>query len=134
VLDDPERVASAASAAASGAAAIWSFVSQAADALFGLPIQVVLACFTASAAARTFVGSSGLWQTAGLIVLYAALGAWTIPLALHLSGLPTSVAAGVGVLISGGVQLPVVRDWVWSTLKSFVQRKPPTDAPPGGKQ
>lgn len=129
-----EQTASAAGAMASAAGTSWAFVSQAADAVFGMPIQVVLACLFGSAAARTYVGSIGIGKTLGLILLYAGIGAYTVPLVMHLLGLPTSVSAGVGVAISGGIQLPVIRDWIVDTAKSIISRKTGTPPPsgPGG--
>lgn len=110
-------------AVATGMGAAWAFATQAVDLVFGLPIQVVLACFFASAAARTYVGSVGVWKTAWIIFMCAALGSYTVPLALHLFGLPTTVQAGVGVLISGGIQLPAMREWLVNMVKALVQRK-----------
>lgn len=116
-------------AVATGMGTAWAFATQAADLMFGLPIQVVLACVFASAAARTYVGSIGFWKAAWVITMCAALGAYSVPLVLHLFGLPTTVQAGVGVIISGGMQLPVVRDWVVETVKAVVQRRiPPTSS------
>lgn len=112
-------------AVATGMGTAWAFATQAADLMFGLPIQVVLACVFASAAARTYVGSIGFWKAAWVITMCAALGAYSVPLVLHLFGLPTTVQAGVGVIISGGMQLPVVRDWVVETVKAVVQRRIP---------
>lgn len=118
----PENVASACGATASGAASAWSFAIDAADVIFGMPIQVVLACFASSAAARTTVGQSGWWRTAGTILLYAAIGAWVIPLPMHLFGLPTSAQAAVGVIVSGGMQLPPVREWMFERIKAIFGR------------
>ena len=109
--------------AAAGAGTAWAFATQAVDLVFGLPIQVVLACFFASAAARTYMGPMGLIKTAWVIMMCAAIGAYTVPLTLHLLGLPTTVQAGVGVLISGGIQLPAVREWLVNLVKALVQRK-----------
>lgn len=116
-------------AAASGMGTAWAFATQAADVVFGIPIQVVLACFFASAAARTYVGSVGLLKTAWIITMCAALGAYSVPLALHLFGLPTSVQAGVGVLISGGIQLPAVREWLVEMVKAVMRLKTGTLPP-----
>lgn len=116
-------------AAASGMGTAWAFATHAADVTFGLPIQVVLACFFASAAARTYVGSIGLLKTAWIITMCAALGAYSVPLVLHLFGLPTTVQAGIGVLISGGIQLPAVREWIVDTVKALVQRRVGATAP-----
>lgn len=116
-------------AAASGLGTAWAFATQAADVTFGLPIQVVLACFFASAAARTYVGSIGFWKAAWVITMCAALGAYTVPLVLHLFGLPTSVQAGVGVLLSGGMQIPAVREWLVNTVKSAWQLRTGTPVP-----
>lgn len=130
---DLEGVASAGVATASGLGTAWSFASQAADIVFGLPIQVVLACFFSSAAARTYVGTVGLFRTAWVILMCAAIGAYTVPLVMHLSGLPTGVQAGIGVLISGGMQIPVVRDWFVENLnlRGWFPKKPGLlDKPP----
>lgn len=116
-------------AVATGMGTAWAFASHAADVTFGLPIQVVLACFFASAAARTYVGSIGLMKTAWIIVMCAALGAYSVPLVLHLFGLPTTVQAGVGVLISGGMQIPAVREWMVSMVKAVWQLRTGAPAP-----
>lgn len=133
-LDDPERYASGCGAIVSGVGSAWGFAAEAVELLFGVPVQVVLACFASSATARTYIGSAGLIKTAGIILAFTALGAWTVPLVLHLFGWPTSVQAGVGVLISGGVQLPVVRDWLVEIVKAVFSRKaggaPPTNGGP----
>ena len=123
-----EQAASAAGAAVAGAGTWWSFVSQAADVVFGLPIQVVLACLFGAAAARTYLGSVGFLNNLLLIAVYGGVGAYSVPLVLHLFGLPTSVSAGVGILISGGIQIPAIRDWIADTVKSIFQKK--TGAPP----
>lgn len=128
---DTERIVSGLSAAASGLGAVWAFAGQAAEVVFGLPIQVVLACLASSAAARTYVGSIGVVRTTLMIAAYAALGAWTVPLVIHLLGFPASVQAGVGVLISGGAQVPSVRDWVIDFLKGLLHRRTGDQAPPG---
>lgn len=116
-------------AAVSGMGTAWAFATQAADLVFGLPIQVVLACFFASAGARTYVGSIGFWKAAWVITMCAALGAYTVPLALHLFGLPTSVQAGVGVLISGGIQIPAAREWIVNMVKAVWQLRSGAPAP-----
>jgi len=123
MVNDPERAMSACGAVASCLGAGWAFAVQAVDLLFGLPIQVVLACVFGSAAARTYIGAVGFARTLGMILVFAGVGAYTLPLALHLFGLPTSVSAGVGFLISGGAQLPAVREWIVSVAKAIFQRK-----------
>lgn len=127
-------MASGCSAVLSGLGSVWGFAAEAVELLFGVPMQVVLACFASSATARTYIGSAGLVKTAGIILAFTALGAWTVPLVMHLVGWPTSLQAGVGVIISGGVQLPAVRDWVVQVVKSVVSRKaggaPPTTGGP----
>lgn len=129
MINEAERAVSGISTALSGLGTAWSFASQAVDVIFGLPIQVVLACFFASAAARTRSGQAGLWTTAWMITTCAVLGAYSVPLVLHLLGLPTTVQAGVGVLISGGIQLPAVREWMIDIVKALVQRKVGAPAP-----
>lgn len=121
--------ASGTAAVALGAGTAWAFATQAVDLVFGLPIQVVLACFFASAAARTYVGSVGLLKTAWIIIMCAALGSYTVPLALHLFGLPTTVQAGVGVLISGGMQIPAMREWLVNIVKAVWQLRTGASAP-----
>lgn len=129
MLNEVERAASGVGTIASGLGTAWSFATQAADLMFGLPIQVVLACFFSSAAARTYVGSVGLLKTAWIIIMCAALGAYTVPLALHLFGLPTTVQAGVGVLISGGIQIPAAREWIVNMVKAAWQLRSGAPAP-----
>lgn len=116
-------------AVATGMGTAWAFASHAADVTFGLPIQVVLACFFASAAARTYVGSIGLLKTAWIITMCAALGAYSVPLVLHLFGLPTTVQAGVGVLLSGGMQIPAAREWFVNAVKAVWQLRTGAPAP-----
>lgn len=123
MVNEAERAASGVGTILSWLGTVWSFATQAADLLFGLPIQVILACFFCSGAARTWVGSVGLWKTAWVITMCAIIGAYSVPLILHLFGLPTSVQAGVGGLISGGIQLPAVREWIVETVKAVFQKK-----------
>lgn len=120
---------SGAVAAASGMGTAWAFATQATDVVFGLPIQVVLACFFASAGARSYVGPIGFWKAAWVITMCAALGAYTVPLALHLFGLPTAAQAGVGVLLSGGMQLPAVREWFVNMVKAVWQLRAGVSVP-----
>lgn len=122
-FDEPDRVMGACGAVASLLGTIWAFAVQAVELLFGVPIQVVLASATAAFAARTYVGSSGFLRTLGMTALYGAIGAWTVPLMLHLLGFPTSVSAGVAMLISGGIQLPAIRERVAALLGGLLGQK-----------
>lgn len=124
MIAEAEAKASAGvSTAVSGAATAWAFLSQASDAVFGVPVQVLLACAFGSSAARTYVESTGALRTIGMIAIFTCVGAYSVPLLMHLFGLPTTASAAVGMTISGAAQLPAVRGWVIDIVRKILERK-----------
>jgi len=105
------QVAAGCGSLASAGAAVWCGMSAAADALFGVPLQVLFAAAAGAFGAMTYLGQMGLLKLIAASVFYTAIGAFTVPLAMHLLGAPHAAAAGVALLISGGLPfaMPVVR-------------------------
>lgn len=109
---------SAAQAAGGGATAIglaatiWAGLSAAADALFGVPLSVVFAAATASFGALTYLGQVSTGRLIAASFFYTAIGAFTVPLAMHLMGAPQQASAGVGAVISGALpfMMPKIRE------------------------
>ncbi len=90
---------------ASAGGAFWALANDAAAAIFGVPIGVVLAAAAGAFFARTFTAPSSFWQTLRAGIGWTLCGAYSLPLAMHLSGWPPSMAASAAFVLSAGLQL-----------------------------
>lgn len=102
--------ATATAAAASGAGSVWALANDAAGALFGVPIAVVLAAAAGAFFARTFTPPSSFWAALRGGIGWTLAGAYTLPLVMHLSGFPPGIAASTAFVSSCLLQLlaPVI--------------------------
>lgn len=105
------QVVAGCGALASAGATIWCGMTAAAEALFGVPLQVVFAAATASFGALTYLGQMGIGKLIAASIFYTAIGSFTVPLAMHLLGAPDKASAGVALVISGALPfcMPMIR-------------------------
>lgn len=104
-----EQVISGGTVAAGGlaaaVAAAWSIANQVAQLIFGIPVGVLLACGSGAFFARTFLAPAPFLQTARAWVGWTLAGAYTLPLAMHVAGAPTSISASIGFVWAAALQL-----------------------------
>lgn len=94
----------AATAAVTGAASFWASLKGVAFELLGVPLPVVLAAATGAFLARTFVQSTSYPKAVLAGIMWTLAGVFLSNLTLSLMGFkdaPTSILAGVALLISG---------------------------------
>jgi hypothetical protein len=124
-----------AGAGASAAGSAWSIANDAAQAVFGIPIGVVLAAAAGAFFARTFTPASSLGATLRGWAAWTLAGAYTLPLAMHLMGWPQPIAASVAFILSCALQLiapavvpMIVRnspEWVRAIVDRWTGRSKP---------
>ena len=98
-------------AGASVIGTIWAGLSVAADAIYGVPLQVLFAAAIGAFGAMTYLGQMGIGKLIAASFFYMSIGAFTVPLAMHLLGAPAPAAAGVALVIAGALPftMPMVR-------------------------
>lgn len=111
------------------AGSFWAIANEATRAIFGIPVGVFLAAAAGAFFARTFTPASSFAATLRGWVGWTLAGAYTIPLAMHLSGWPSSIAASAAFVLSCALQLlaPVVvpmivrnsPDWIRTWLSKL---------------
>lgn len=129
-----QTVVAATAAGASGAGSVWAIANDAAAALFGVPISVLLAAAAGAFFARTFTPASSFLATMRGGIGWTLAGAYSIPLIMHLAGLPSSIAASAAFVLSCVGQLlapkvvPMLIEmspvWIRSWLDRFFGSKP----------
>jgi glucose uptake protein GlcU len=97
--------AAAGASAATLAGSAWTIANDAAAAIFGVPIGVLLAAAAGSFFARTFTPPATFWIAFRGGLAWTFAGAYTLPLVLHLSGWPSSIAASAAFVLSCALQL-----------------------------
>lgn len=108
----------AATATVTGVAAWWAIATEVASAIFGVPIQVVLAAATGAFAARSFkpgttylkaLGAGLAWTTIGIFCCQIAI--WVMTKAIG-EPPPTGAAAGVALIVAAVGQLIVTEELI----------------------
>lgn len=107
---------SAVTASTSGVAAWWTTAKEIALELFGVPMQVVLACATAAFGALSFQSETTYLKTMRAGVVWTGVGTYGAQLGLSVIGsylgveVPTGALAGAGMVVAGGGALFVTKD------------------------
>ena len=111
-------------ATGAGAAALWALANDAAAAMFGLPIGVLLAAAAGAFFGRTFTPAAGFWLSLRAGVGWPLAGAYTLPLAMHHSGLPAKLAASAAFVLALTLQLlaPVLVPVIIAAAPAWLRR------------
>lgn len=110
--------AMAATSAAAAVGAWWTMATDVASAVFGVPIQVVLAAFTGAFAARSLKTGTTYMKALGSGIVWAVVGIFSCQIAIWIMTKaigeppPTGAAAGAALLVSAGGQLIVTAELV----------------------
>lgn len=114
--DQAVQNAVAATATVSGVAAWWATATEVASAVFGVPLQVVLAAFTGAFAARSLKTGTTYMKALGSGIIWAIIGIFSCQIAIWLMTKaigeppPTGAAAGAALIVAAGGQLFVTAE------------------------
>jgi hypothetical protein len=97
------KIASAAGSAVSTGAAVS--VDQVSIAVFGLPLQTVLAGFGGALFGLSVFTVTTLWRAGIYVLANTAAAGYTTKLAHHIFGLPDGVQLGTSFIIGAGAQV-----------------------------
>lgn len=110
-VDPAAQHAIAATATVSGVATWWATATEVASALFGVPLQVVLAAVTGAFAARSFQIGTTYIKSLGGGIIWAVIGIFCCQIAIWLMTRvigeppPMGAAAGAALIVSAGGQM-----------------------------
>lgn len=108
----------AATAAATGAAAWWATATEVASAVFGVPLQVVLAAATGAFAARSFQTGTTYLKALGAGISWTIIGIFCCQIAVWIltkylgEAPPAGASAGAALIVSAGGQLFLTKEIV----------------------
>ncbi len=115
---DSAQHAIAATATVTGVAAWWATATEVASALFGVPLQVVLAAATGAFAARSFQSGATYLKALGSGIAWTIIGIFCCQIAVWVltkylgEAPPAGASAGAALIVSAGGQLFITEEVV----------------------